>query len=222
MDKLYHPDIIRLYEANLHTQSNAVNAKSTDSKPPLEYSADFYRVKIGDFGFSKLMDSPDQQLATFCGSPPYAAPELFSSSSYLGPPVDMWAMGVLLYYMLLGFLPFRGRTVGQLRKQILDATSDNSDFRVPPQVSECAASLIQRLLSRNPLDRPKAASLMEEALRTSNSPRAVSVDRIVRAKNYGSTWHKNESWLANQVFPKPYPQVNVGSSSGIAAVEYPV
>lgn len=131
---------------------------------------------------------------------------------YLGPPVDMWAMGILLYYMLVGFLPFRGRTVGQLRKLILNATSSNGEIRVPPRISEGAASLIQRLLSRNPLDRPKAAKLIEEALGASNSSRAISIDRLVGARCYGSTWHKNESWLANQVFPKPYPQVNAGPS----------
>nr|CDS27735.1 serine:threonine protein kinase NIM1 [Hymenolepis microstoma] len=185
-----------------------------DSKQALEYSPDFYRVKIGDFGFSKSIDSPDQQLTTFCGSPPYAAPELFSSSSYLGPPVDMWAMGVLLYYMLVGFLPFRGRTVGQLRKIILEATSTNSEFRVPPRVSEGATILIQRLLTKNPLSRPKASKLIEEATRTSHSSLSISMDRLVGVTMNASPWHRNEPWMAHQVFPKPYPQINPGPPGG--------
>ncbi|VDO03910.1 unnamed protein product [Rodentolepis nana] len=126
----------------------------------------------------------------------------------------MWAMGVLLYYMLVGFLPFRGRTVGQLRKVILEATSANSEFRVPPRVSEGATILIQRLLTKNPLNRPKASKLIEEATRSSHSSRSISMDRLVSATMNASPWHKNEPWLAHQVFPKPYPKVNSGPPGG--------
>ncbi|CDS41638.1 serine:threonine protein kinase NIM1 [Echinococcus multilocularis] len=180
--------------------------------PSLAYSPDLYRVKIGDFGFSKTITTADQHLITFCGSPPYAAPELFNSSSYLGPPVDMWAMGVLLYYMLMGFLPFRGRTVGQLRKLILEASSSGT-FPVPPQVSEGAAELIRRLLSRNPKSRPRAAKLIEEAKKASSTTRPLSMDRLV-AVSTPSSWRKSEPWLAHQVFPTPYPTVSATDSVG--------
>lgn len=47
------------------------------------------KIKIADFGFSNFY-SPDELLATWCGSPPYAAPEVFEGKRYIGPEIDVW------------------------------------------------------------------------------------------------------------------------------------
>jgi serine/threonine-protein kinase SIK2 len=49
-------------------------------------------IKIADFGFSNY-DTPGEQLATWCGSPPYAAPEVFEGKKYTGPEIDIWVSG---------------------------------------------------------------------------------------------------------------------------------
>lgn len=62
-------------------------------------------VKIVDFGFGNEFIR-GSKLNTFCGSPPYAAPELFTGRKYEGPEVDIWALGVLLYCLVTGGFPF--------------------------------------------------------------------------------------------------------------------
>nr|CAH7725407.1 unnamed protein product [Callosobruchus chinensis] len=63
------------------------------------------QIKIVDFGLSNTW-RPDAPLRTHCGSPEYAAPELFVTGRQYGPEVDLWSLGIILYGMVLGQLPF--------------------------------------------------------------------------------------------------------------------
>ncbi|XP_062391965.1 MAP/microtubule affinity-regulating kinase 3, partial [Sardina pilchardus] len=75
-------------------------------------------IKIADFGFSNKF-TMGSKLDTFCGSPPYAAPELFRDEHYMGACVDVWALGVMLFFMATGTMPFRADTVAKLKRCIL-------------------------------------------------------------------------------------------------------
>ncbi|KAG1943493.1 serine/threonine-protein kinase NIM1 [Pimephales promelas] len=105
-------------------------------------------IKVADFGFSKRVNNRNQALDMFCGSPPYAAPELFKDESYIGPPVDVWAMGVLLFFMVTGTLPFRADTVAKLRQSVLDGA-----YVLPTWVSAPCQRLIRGILKPEPLER---------------------------------------------------------------------
>uniref|UniRef100_H2Y8T9 non-specific serine/threonine protein kinase n=1 Tax=Ciona savignyi TaxID=51511 RepID=H2Y8T9_CIOSA len=99
------------------------------------------RIKVGDFGFSTEEKSMDEALNTFCGSPPYAAPELFRDAFYYGESVDIWALGVLLYFSVTGTMPFRAETVGKLKKKIISC-----HFTMPGHVSAECRALIRGIL----------------------------------------------------------------------------
>ncbi|XP_023296660.2 sperm motility kinase 2B [Lucilia cuprina] len=108
------------------------------------------RLKLADFGFStQLINGANQKLDTFCGSPPYAAPELFSDDHYIGAPVDVWALGILLYFMVVGNMPFRAPTIPGLKAAIL-----KGDYLLPGQLSLPCIRLIQRILIHIPARRP--------------------------------------------------------------------
>ena len=63
------------------------------------------QLKMVDFGLSNLYE-PGQTLKTACGSPCYAAPEMIAGNRYHGLQSDIWSIGVVLYAMLCGYLPY--------------------------------------------------------------------------------------------------------------------
>ncbi|KAF2357854.1 Protein kinase domain [Trinorchestia longiramus] len=89
----------------------------------------FLSFQIADFGLSNVFDEK-RRLDTFCGSPLYASPEIVKGVPYVGPEVDCWSLGVLLYTLVYGAMPFDGSNFRRLVKQITQG-----DFYEPPTPS---------------------------------------------------------------------------------------
>ncbi|KAH8383703.1 hypothetical protein KR009_010141 [Drosophila setifemur] len=103
-------------------------------------------AKIADFGLSNVFD--DQRLlGTFCGSPLYASPEIVEGTPYQGPEVDCWSLGVLLYTLVYGSMPFDGSNFKRLVKQI-----SQGDYYEPRKPSR-ASTLIREMLTVCPTKR---------------------------------------------------------------------
>nr|XP_045361790.1 serine/threonine-protein kinase SIK2 [Camelus bactrianus] len=112
-------------------------------------------IKIADFGFGNFFES-GELLATWCGSPPYAAPEVFEGQQYEGPQLDIWSMGVVLYVLVCGALPFDGPSLPILRQRVLEGR-----FRIPYFMSEDCEHLIRRMLVLDPSKRLTIAQIKE-------------------------------------------------------------
>ncbi|XP_022169999.1 serine/threonine-protein kinase MARK2-like isoform X2 [Myzus persicae] len=113
-------------------------------------------IKIADFGFSNEF-TPGGKLYTFCGSPPYAAPELFQGKRYDGPEVDVWSLGVILYTLVSGSLPFDGSTLRELRERVL-----RGKYRIPFYMSTDCENLLKKFLVLNPLKRASLEVIMKD------------------------------------------------------------
>ena len=84
-------------------------------------------IKIIDFGLSNLF-APRSLLKTFCGSLYFAAPELLQARQYLGPEVDVWSFGIVLYVLVCGKVPFDDQSMPQLHAKIKRGVVDYPNF----------------------------------------------------------------------------------------------
>jgi serine/threonine protein kinase len=91
------------------------------------------------------------------GSPPYAAPELFQGKRYDGPEVDVWSLGVILYTLVSGSLPFDGANLKELRERVL-----RGKYRIPFYMSTDCENLLKKFLVLNPARRGTLEQIMKD------------------------------------------------------------
>jgi len=101
-------------------------------------------AKLIDFGFS-ICAPPTQKLKIFCGTPSYMAPEIVNRKEYIGPPTDIWSLGVMFYVMLAGCFPFRGISDHELFRNISKGT-----VAYPSGISADAKTAIAKMLKVDP------------------------------------------------------------------------
>ncbi|EFJ49603.1 hypothetical protein VOLCADRAFT_42482, partial [Volvox carteri f. nagariensis] len=103
------------------------------------------RMKLIDFGLSAFF-VPGKRLRVHCGSPSYAAPEIVARKAYEGPPVDVWSLGVVLFAMVAGYLPFHASGGNkQLCNKIIAG-----QYTAPDWLSSSMKDLLSKMLTTDP------------------------------------------------------------------------
>ncbi|KAG8925189.1 hypothetical protein FRC02_009866 [Tulasnella sp. 418] len=130
-------------------------------------------IMIADFGLSRVMDENTLTLLTeVCGTPGYMAPEIFLKTGH-HKPVDIWAMGVITYFLLCGYTPFDRNTPREEMHAII-----NGDYRFEPEeywanVTDTAKDFVRYCLTINPEERPTAQQALEHRWLASAEPHFV-------------------------------------------------
>ena len=102
------------------------------------------RVSICDFGVSRIT-SPGEVVEGKCGTPAYIPPEIIMDKGYTGFWSDMWSLGVILYTMVVGAVPFKANSVPELYKKIFKC-----DYDLPNWLSDEVCDLISKMLQPVP------------------------------------------------------------------------
>ncbi|OAP61850.1 hypothetical protein AYL99_04053 [Fonsecaea erecta] len=130
-------------------------------------------VKLCDFGFTREYEGKANYLQTFCGTVCYSAPEMLKGEKYAGEKVDVWSLGIILYALLKGELPYDEDDDAATKAKIL-----KDDPVYPDTFPETAKTLISKLLSKRPLHRPSLSDILADPFLSDHAPQQQAILKL--------------------------------------------
>ncbi|KAI0970473.1 kinase-like protein [Xylaria arbuscula] len=143
-------------------------------------------VKLVDFGFTREYEGKSNYLQTFCGTICYSAPEMLKGEKYAGEKVDVWSLGVILYALLCGELPFDDDDDNVTRMKIL-----SEEPKFPSHLSSDAVALIKLLLSKRPLLRPSLPEILSHPFLTEYAPQQQAILKLHQSPPFATALEKD-------------------------------
>ncbi|KAH0154458.1 kinase-like protein, partial [Aureobasidium melanogenum] len=142
-------------------------------------------VKLVDFGFTREYQGTTSYLQTWCGTVCYSAPEMLKGEKYAGEKVDVWSLGIILYALLCGELPFDEDDENDTKQRIL-----KEDPKYPEYVPEGAKDLLSKLLSRRPLLRPPLADVLRHPWLQEYAPQQQEILKVLQPPPFSTEVEK--------------------------------
>jgi serine/threonine-protein kinase len=154
--------IARVAEALSYAHENSVVHR--DIKPAnIMYEAESNQVKVTDFGIARITDSSKTKTGMVLGTPSYMSPEQLAGKKIDGRS-DLFSLGVTLYQLCSGKLPFVGESMAQLMFMI--ASDAPADIRtLVPDIPACVVAVIDKALVKDPDQRYQTGAAMAGDLR---------------------------------------------------------
>lgn len=180
-------------------------------------------AKLADFGWCADIENATENRGTFCGTLDYLAPEMIHGEPH-NFTVDNWAMGILLFEMLVGEAPW-GKSQWEITQRI-----GSVDLKVPDTVPAAACDLIRKLLVRRPDDRLALAEALRHAWVRAHAPNFEPDGVVVTQPKAGSSLGENSPSLQFSLAPcnslpfglKPEGPVAAPSAGGLMPLESPL
>jgi eukaryotic-like serine/threonine-protein kinase len=140
------------------------NVVHRDIKPAnIMYEPESDTPKVTDFGIARVTDSSKTKTGMVLGTPSYMSPEQLAGKKVEGRS-DLFSLGVTLYQMLSGKLPFQGDSMAQLMFKI--ANEPHADIRtLNPALPACVAAVTNKALAKDPDQRYQSGEQMAKAIR---------------------------------------------------------
>ena len=147
-----------------------------DIKPENVLLGDGLIAKLTDFGWSNYMQE-DEKRQTVCGTPIYLAPEIIKEEGH-DEKVDIWCIGVLLFELLTGNVPFLGNDIDTLKENILHLR-----IAWPKDINNDAKNLIKKILKLDPKTRISLEEMLKHPFFTKYFPNEV--DKLIKPEDQG-------------------------------------
>jgi serine/threonine protein kinase len=142
-------------------------------------------VKLCDFGFTREYEGKASYLQTFCGTICYSAPEMLRGEKYAGEKVDVWSLGIILYALLTGELPFDEDDDQATKQKIL-----TTEPKYPDTFPEDAKSLISQLLSKRSLIRPSLSDVLAHPFLAEFAPQQQAILKLTQPAPFATSLEK--------------------------------
>ena len=142
-------------------------------------------VKLCDFGFTREYEGKTSYLQTFCGTICYSAPEMLKGEKYAGEKVDVWSLGIILYALLTGELPFDDDDDMITKQKIL-----GSEPKYPETLPVDARGLLSQLLSKRPLMRPTISDILTNSFLSDHAPNQQAILKLTQPAPFSTRLEK--------------------------------
>ena len=143
-------------------------------------------VKLVDFGFTREYEGKASYLQTFCGTICYSAPEMLKGERYAGEKVDVWSLGIILYALLTGELPFDDDDDMVTKHKILSMEPKWPDDMLPD-----VKALVASMLSKRPLIRPTLADILTNPFLSEHAPQQQVILKLTQPAPFSTFVEKD-------------------------------
>ena len=119
------------------------------------------KLKLGDFGLATIIEFDGERKRSLCGTPNYLAPEILDGKKGYSFEVDIWSIGVIVYTLLIGKLPFEAKKVTKTSELYKRIRLKNYSFPQNAKISSPAKELIENILVLEPHKRPSLEDILK-------------------------------------------------------------